>query len=64
MPGTFGNEGSLSGPWAAMSTLAVIASLDVSSRQSCSSSSQAADSNSVSKLTCGRTPYRFAVSFR
>ena len=54
-----GTEGSLSGPWAAISTSAVIASFDVSIRQSCSSSSHSAASSSVSKRTCGSTPWRF-----
>jgi hypothetical protein len=55
-PGTSGNDGSDSGPWAAIRTSAVSGPLEVSILQSCSSSSQLALSSSVSKRMCGITP--------
>ena len=63
-PGRSGTLGSLSGPWAAITTSALSGPLDVSSCQRAWGSSQRADSSSVLKRTCGSTPKRVATSRR
>ncbi len=63
-PGTSGRLGSLSGPWAAISTSAVSSPCELSSRHRPRSASQSAPSSSWSKRMCGITPKRSAQSRR